>query len=118
MNNDPFLLEHKHWQVHHHQDSLDSARDTIEIRDDSEAANNHPQGPLTIADFNVRAFAPRVEEIAAYAHLMAAAPQLLRALDDCRGVLQSIEDKLNGRSFAVVDVLRKAREAISQARHG
>ncbi len=50
------------------------------------------------------------------AKLIAAAPELLEALDDCRGVLQSFEDQLKGRSFAVTDVLRKARAAIAKVK--
>ena len=50
-----------------------------------------------------------------YARLITAAPELLDALVDCAGVLQSIEDQLNGRSVAVTAVLLKARAAITEA---
>ena len=49
------------------------------------------------------------------AQLIAAAPDLFDALDDCRGVLESIEDHLKGKSVAVTAVLQKAREAIAAA---
>jgi len=48
-------------------------------------------------------------------HLLAAAPDMLEALNDCAGVLQSIENQLKGKSFAVTAVLKKARAAIAKA---
>lgn len=48
------------------------------------------------------------------ARLIAAAPELLEALDDCAGVLQSIENQLSGKSVAVTAVLEKARAAIKK----
>jgi len=50
-----------------------------------------------------------------HAALIAASPALLAALEDCASVLQSIDAQLNGKSFAVTDVLTKARSAISKA---
>lgn len=54
-------------------------------------------------------------EQCANARLMAAAPDMLEALNDCAGVLQSIENQLKGKSFAVTAVLKKARAAIAKA---
>lgn len=51
------------------------------------------------------------------ASLIAAAPDLLEALDDCAFVLQSINDQLKGKSVAVVTVLEKARDAIEKAKN-
>ena len=45
--------------------------------------------------------------------LIAAAPDLREALEDCAGVLQSIENQLKGRSMAVTAVLKKARAALA-----
>jgi hypothetical protein len=59
--------------------------------------------------------AGRDEEAACNARLMAAAPDMLEALNDCAGVLQSIENQLKGKSFAVTAVLKKARAAIAKA---
>jgi hypothetical protein len=55
------------------------------------------------------------KEIHANARLIAAAPELLDILKDCAGVLQSFEDQLKGKSFAVTDVLAKSRAAIAKA---
>ena len=52
---------------------------------------------------------------AKHAPLVAAAPAMLDALEDCRGVLKSIDDQLKGRSIAVTAVLEKARAAIASA---
>lgn len=51
-------------------------------------------------------------------NLLAAAPELLAAMEDCAGVLQSIEDQLHGKSVAVVEVLKQARAAIAKAKGG
>ena len=48
------------------------------------------------------------------ARLMVAAPDLADALDDCAGVLQSFENQLKGKSFAVTTVLAKARAALAK----
>ena len=42
---------------------------------------NHPQGRLTIAELNVCAFAPHMDEPLANARLIASAPELLAALE-------------------------------------
>ena len=54
----------------------------------------------------------------ANAKLIAAAPELLEALTDCKGVLDSFEQQLNGKSIAVTEVLTKARAAIAKATEG
>lgn len=51
----------------------------------------------------------------ANARLIAAAPAMAEALEDCAGVLRSIEDQLKGKSIAVTRILAKAREALTLA---
>ena len=65
--------------VRHIEDGLDSKRDRISIIDAE--SFGHPQGPLVIADMNVAAFAPHLETQIALAHKMAAAQELLEALE-------------------------------------
>ncbi len=57
-----------------------------------------------------------IEGNMANARLIAAAPTLLERLEDCAGVLQSLEDQLQGKSFAVTDALANARAAITAAK--
>jgi len=56
-----------------------------------------------------------LEQAQANARLIAAAPELLAALEDCAGVLESIDKQLRGKSYAITEVLRKSRAAISKA---
>lgn len=109
----PLEIQFKRWELRFEKDNLDSSRSTLKIIDAS--TEGHPQGPLTLAHLNVAGFAPHLDETLANGRLMNAAPKLLAALDDCRGVLRSIENQLKGKCFAVTDVLRKAEEALAEA---
>ena len=69
------------WLVDFESDEFDSKQSRLRIIDGSEASLTHPQGRLTIANLNVCAFAPHMDEPLANARLMAAAPELLAALE-------------------------------------
>jgi len=69
------------WLVDFESDEFDSKQSKLRIIDGSEASLNHPQGRLTIANLNVCAFAPHMDEPMANARLIASAPDLLRALE-------------------------------------
>ena len=78
----------------------------------------HPQGPLVLANLNVCAFAPHMDEPLANARLMAAAPALLRALE---GILMIRPDYHAGRDDLWLnrgEVERIAREAIALVNGG
>jgi len=107
------------WKVEHQHDRLDSSEDTIRILDDSPDSQNHPQGPLVIANVNARAFAPYLETPLAYAAAMAAAPQMLKAL---QLLLKAYDEILPGianicvQDFALInDAPIAARAAIRDA---
>lgn len=69
------------WLLNYAEDRFDSKRSTIEIVDGSYDSLNHEQGPLVLAKLNVFPFAPHMEEPLANARLIAAAPDLLLALE-------------------------------------
>ena len=69
------------------KDLYDSSEDNLRIIDNSPDSLNHPQGPLTIATMNVRAFAPHLDELIETATLFAAAPAMLNALRDCLDIM-------------------------------
>ena len=69
------------WLVDFESDEFDSKQSRLRIIDGSEASLTHPQGRLTIAEVNVCAFAPHMDEPLANARLIASAPDLLRALE-------------------------------------
>lgn len=69
------------WLVNYAEDRFDSKRSTIEIVDGSYDSLNHEQGPLVLAKLNVFPFAPHMDEPLANARLIAAAPDLLLALE-------------------------------------
>lgn len=68
------------WKVVNEVDQFNSADNDLRIIDASPESLTHPQGPVTLATVNVRAFAPHVEHAEKIAQLMAAAPELLDAL--------------------------------------
>ena len=76
--------------VNHHEDGLDSRRDDIQIIDSSTL--EHPQGPVVVARMNVPAFAPHLEEQVRLAHLFAAAPDLLKALENALVAIEYYHD--------------------------
>jgi hypothetical protein len=61
------------------RDEYDSAASVLRIIDAEH--QDHPQGPLVIADINVAACAPHLAEPLATAHLFAAAPDLLAVVE-------------------------------------
>jgi hypothetical protein len=69
------------WLVRFDEDRYDSKLSVLEVIDGSEASLNHPQGELVLARVNVSAFAPHMDEPLANARLIAAAPELLAALE-------------------------------------
>ena len=69
------------WLVDYQPDKFDSIHSKLSIIDGSEASLSHTYGSLTLATINVRAFAPHMDEPLANAHLIAAAPDLLAALE-------------------------------------
>ena len=69
------------WLVRYDEDRFDSKNSTLKIIDGSNDSLNHPQGPLVLARINVIPFAPHMDEPLANARLIAAAPDLLLALE-------------------------------------
>lgn len=92
------------WLVNYAEDRFDSKRSTIEIVDGSYDSLNHEQGPLVLAKLNVIPFAPHMDEPLANARLIAAAPDLLAALERLTHPMADDED------------LDYAREIIAKAK--
>ena len=69
------------WLVDFESDEFDSKQSRLCIIDGSEASMSHPQGRLTIAELNVCAFAPHMDEPLANARLISSAPEMLHALE-------------------------------------
>ena len=92
------------WLVNYAEDRFDSKRSTIEIVDGSYDSLNHEQGPLVLAKLNVFPFAPHMDEPLANARLIAAAPDLLAALERLTHPMADDED------------LDYAREIIAKAK--
>lgn len=103
------------WHVDFESDEFDSKQSRLRIIDGSEASLSHPQGPLTIANLNVCAFAPHTDEPLSNARLMASAPDLLAALELGLRNIEEIEsnDALNEHERAFAEA---ARAAISKAK--
>lgn len=79
---------------------------------------NHPQGRLTIAELNVCAFAPYMDEPLANSRLIASAPELLAALEI---ILSSTcgdvgDDGYDGCIRIEAKALERARAIISKAK--
>jgi hypothetical protein len=122
MNNEQRTTSMNHtpgpWLVDFESDEFDSKQSRLRIIDGSESSICHPQGPLVLADLNVCAFAPHMDEPLANARLMAAAPALLRALE---GILMIRPDYHAGRDDLWLnrgEVERIAREAIALVNGG
>jgi hypothetical protein len=69
------------WLVRFDEDRFDSKLSVLEVIDGRDESLNHPQGELVLARVNVSAFAPHMDEPLANARLIAAAPELLAALE-------------------------------------
>ncbi len=69
------------WLVRFDEDRFDSKLSVLEVIDGRDESLNHPQGALVLARVNVSAFAPHMDEPLANARLIAAAPELLSALE-------------------------------------
>ena len=67
------------WRVDYDPDPFDSAQSILRVIDPR--GDDHPQGPLVIANINVAAFAPHMEEPLANAAIIAAAPAAIAALE-------------------------------------
>lgn len=98
------------WRIDYQPDDLDSKQSILRIVDGSEASLSHPQGPLTIANLNVCAFAPHMDEPLANARLMASAPELLAALEK----LLSVRHDPMGLKASIA--FREAYEVIAKAK--
>jgi hypothetical protein len=100
------------WRVYFESDAFDSAQSILRIIDPRGDA--HPQGPLAIANINVVAHAPHLEEPLANARLIASAPDLLEALETCVSELNQLaflaNDKLaNAAIEKGIEAIRKAK---------
>ena len=115
MNNEQRTMSMNHtpgpWLVDFESDEFDSKQSRLRIVDGSESSMGHPQGPLVLADLNVCAFAPHMDEPLANARLIAAAPELLTALEG----LVSDWERVTGRSLPDD---HEAKAAIAKARGG
>ena len=108
------------WLVRFDEDRFDSKLSVLEVIDGRDESLNHPQGALVLARVNVSAFAPHMDEPLANARLIAAAPDLLAALNR---LIQSLPEDSNeypdsASARQVFDSIRFARETISKATGG
>lgn len=69
------------WLVRFDEDCFDPSHSALKIIDGRDESLNHTHGALSLAFINVSAFAPHMDEPLANAHLIAAAPDLLAALE-------------------------------------
>jgi hypothetical protein len=92
------------WLVRFDEDRFDSKLSVLEVIDGRDESLNHPQGALVLARVNVSAFAPHMDEPLANARLIAAAPDLLSALERLAHPMADDED------------LDYAREVIAKAK--
>ena len=92
------------WLVRFDEDRFDSKLSVLEVIDGRDESLNHPQGALVLARVNVSAFAPHMDEPLANARLIAAAPDLLAALERLTHPMADDED------------LDYAREVIAKAK--
>jgi hypothetical protein len=92
------------WLVRFDEDRFDPSRSTLKIIDGRDESLNHTHGALSLAFINVSAFAPHMDEPLANAHLIAAAPDLLAALERLAHPMADDED------------LDHAREVIAKAK--
>ena len=98
----------KRWVVDYQPDRFNSTWDVLRILDDRD--QDHPQGPLVLAQVNVMPFAPHVHHALANAALMAAAPDLLGALEMALESLDAVDVPQEW------DCRSKARAAIAKAK--
>lgn len=108
------------WRIDYQPDEFDSKQSRLRIIDGSESSMGHPQGPLVLADLNVCAFAPHMDEPLANARLIASAPELLAALEI---ILSSTcgdvgDDGHDGCIRIEAKALERVRAAIAKARGG
>jgi hypothetical protein len=92
------------WIVRFDEDRFDPSFSTLKIIDGRDESLNHTHGALSLAFINVSAFAPHMDEPLANAHLIAAAPDLLAALERLAHPMADDED------------LDHAREVIAKAK--
>lgn len=102
------------WIAYREDDKFDSSETIMRIIDPTSL--DHPQGPVTIATINVYAHAPHLDEPDSNMRLIAAAPELLAALENAANVLAGIATgdlKTIGKDSPA---LVQARAAIAKAR--
>ena len=92
------------WLVRFDEDRFDPSRSALKIIDGRDESLNHTNGALSLAFVNVTAFAPHMDEPLANARLIAAAPDLLAALERLAHPMADDED------------LDYAREVIAKAK--
>ncbi len=107
----------KRWVVDYQPDRFNSTWDVLRILDDRD--QDHPRGPLVLAQVNVMPFAPHVHHALANAALMAAAPDLLAALEAAEDHLVGLygdDGTLTDRPLAlhnqIVSAIAKAKAQI------
>ena len=92
------------WLVRFDEDCFDPSFSTLKIIDGRDESLNHTHGALSLAFINVSAFAPHMDEPLANAQLIAAAPDLLAALERLAHPMADDDD------------LSYAREVIAKAK--
>lgn len=102
------------WLVDFESDEFDSKQSRLRIIDGSEASLSHPQGRLTIAELNVCAFAPHMDEPMANARLIASAPELLASLIELESMVAEMLPKFGPCGWGEL-ALEQARAAIAKA---
>ena len=94
--------------VYFDRDEYDSADSDLRIIDANPLSLDHPQGPLTVATINVRAYAPHSDEPLANAALFRAAPKMLAALEF---VLEDANTDMPAETAAIIlDAIRLAKD--------
>lgn len=107
------------WITFVDEDEFDSSHTIMRVIDGSAASLEHPQGPITIATVNVAAHAPHLAEPTANLRLIAAAADLLVALQRLlERASKQMDTSFNHEGLQNLDAIVAARAAIAKATGG